>query len=346
VPEIPIQNLYYLFCYAWRHFRSGAAIDVGRIENPTIPNLLATVLINGTRHILRRGLDRGFCLQWDDLSSLRGKIEISETIKRNLALKTQAHCSYDEFLTDTPVNQILKASLRSLIAVGELDQELRIELRQLARNFGEVSNTRMGLSQFRQVHIHRNNRIYDFLMHVCQLVYESTLPEQDQRGGKFKNVLDDEVRMGAVFEEFVRNFLKSEQSGFSVKREEIAWDAMDIGGDGTQRLPRMITDITLRSPERTIVIDTKFYKRTLSKSQHGDIAKIHSENLYQIYAYIRNMENREGPDSEAEGILLYPTVDQAVDLAYEIQGHRIRVKTLNLSQDWPDIRSELLQLIA
>ena len=55
---IPIQNLYYLFCYAWRHYREGALVDVGRVENPTLPNLFATVLIKGVPRLLKRGLDR------------------------------------------------------------------------------------------------------------------------------------------------------------------------------------------------------------------------------------------------------------------------------------------------
>jgi|GEM_PF-3543589 len=43
-------------------------------------------------------------------------------------------------------------------------------------------------------------------------------------------------------------------------------------------------------------------------------SSVHSVHLYQIYAYLRNLERRGGPDAQAEGILLYPAVSQRIDL--------------------------------
>ena len=57
------------------------------------------------------------------------------------------------------------------------------------------------------------------------------------------------------------------------------------------------------------------------------------------------MSRESGAIHMAEGILLYPTVDVDLDLNYEIQGHRVRVKTINLNQDWQNIRRDLLQVV-
>jgi 5-methylcytosine-specific restriction enzyme subunit McrC len=64
---VPIQNLYYLFCYAWGHFREGKGLAVDATIGPNTFDLLATVLINGVRRLLRRGIDRGYVAFEEDL---------------------------------------------------------------------------------------------------------------------------------------------------------------------------------------------------------------------------------------------------------------------------------------
>ena len=58
--SIPIENVYYLFCYAWDRFPEGKAIGVGTVDSPQICDLFASVLIRGVNRLMRRGLDRGY----------------------------------------------------------------------------------------------------------------------------------------------------------------------------------------------------------------------------------------------------------------------------------------------
>lgn len=43
-----------------------------------------------------------------------------------------------------------------------------------------------------------------------------------------------------------------------------------------------------------------------------------------------------------KGMLLYPVVEKPVRLAYELNGHKTDMCTVNLAADWQDIRAELL----
>ena len=55
---------------------------------------------------------------------------------------------------------------------------------------------------------------------------------------------------------------------------------------------------------------------------------------------------RGGPDDvRAEGILLYPENGRRLDLSYGLHGHAIRVCTIDLGQQWADIRQDLLDLL-
>jgi 5-methylcytosine-specific restriction enzyme subunit McrC len=104
----------------------------------------------------------------------------------------------------------------------------------------------------------------------------------------------------------------------------------------------MRTDITVRSPDRTLIIDAKFYEETLQK--HYEKQSVHSAHLYQLISYLRNMESRSGPDKAAEGMLLYPVTSNPINLGYLIQGHKVRVRTVDLSKDWREIEVDLLKL--
>ena len=43
--------------------------------------------------------------------------------------------------------------------------------------------------------------------------------------------------------------------------------------------------------------------------------------------------------------MLYPTVEKDLEFEYEIQGHKIEVRTLDLRKDWKKISDDLLKLV-
>ena len=87
-----------------------------------------------------------------------------------------------------------------------------------------------------------------------------------------------------------------------------------------------------------MIIDAKYYTETLQKYYNTE--KIHSQHLYQLFAYLKNQEN-----PQAEGILIYPTTEKSLSLVYTHEGHKIKIETLNLNQDWVGIKRDLLEII-
>jgi 5-methylcytosine-specific restriction enzyme subunit McrC len=105
----------------------------------------------------------------------------------------------------------------------------------------------------------------------------------------------------------------------------------------------MLTDVSLRKLDRTVIIDTKYYKETLQ--QHYDRRTVHSGHIYQLFAYLKNLEHRGGADGCAEGILLYPVVTDEFNLTYDLHGHKMKICTVNLMQDWKQIDRRLRSLV-
>ena len=345
--SIPVHNVYYLLCYAWNALDEGRLVDVDTIRPRHVVDLLASVLASGTKHLLRRGLDRGYLEHRERLSTIRGRIELAPTIRRGLHRQGQVHCAFDELSHDVLHNQILKSTITQLIAMGELHHEVRRDLVTLRRRLGLISDIPLHPSPFGRIQLHRNNAFYRFLLHVCELVASCLVPDESSGRNRFRDFLRDEKKMARLFELFVRNFFRREQTEFAVKSEQLVWDAKPAVPDRAEdlaQLPRMLTDISLRSPGRTLIIDTKYYHEALASKYEGR-SKVRSENLYQLHAYLTNMEHREGPDAEAEGLLLYPDCGGEVDLAFELRGHLVRVRTLNLDQHWRGVHADLLELL-
>lgn len=123
----------------------------------------------------------------------------------------------------------------------------------------------------------------------------------------------------------------------------ILWDIEEATSESQVHLPKMETDVVLRSDAHTIILDAKYYSETL-RSRHERQA-YHSGNLYQLFAYLKNAEAKGGSYEEAEGMLFYPTVEVELDDAFTVQGHRMRVCTINLAQEWQGIHDDLLALV-
>jgi 5-methylcytosine-specific restriction enzyme subunit McrC len=149
--------------------------------------------------------------------------------------------------------------------------------------------------------------------------------------------------MGLIFQDFVRNFFRLEQHQFVVKGERISWIVDDNHGVGHHLLPRMNTDTSLVDGKRTIIVECKWTPTTFQLS-HGK-KTIHSDHLYQLHAYMSQHDRAQLHAGTVEGLLLYPLVDEAVDVALSLKGQWIRVRTINLATSWSDIRAQLLELL-
>jgi 5-methylcytosine-specific restriction enzyme subunit McrC len=342
--KVPIENIYYLFCYAWDCLPESRCINVSSVPRPDTLNLFAHVIKTGTEHLLRRGLDRGYVAEKLEVSKIRGKIDFGESISALATKRLRLSCDFDEFVPDILHNQILRTTIRKLSQANGVDHSLRIELRKLDQMLTGIKPIQLEASAFRRVQVHRNNAFYGFLMRVCELLHSASLPDQGEDGRyAFREVLDDEAYMSVVFEKFVRRFYRIEQTEFpSVGRERLDWDAVSESAKEMDFLPSMNTDASLRSDSRLIVIDAKYYKDALQT--YHEKRTVHSANLYQLMAYLHSAQKR-WPGQLCEGILLYPVAASSVNLRYTIEGYPVRIWTLDLAQPWPEVRKALLELI-
>ena len=159
----------------------------------------------------------------------------------------------------------------------------------------------------------------------------------DEGPYKLKTLSDDQ--MARLFEKFVLEYYRRHHPDTMPRAAQIKWDIIEEEST-ISILPSMQTDIMLSIGERTLIIDTKYYSHTLQSNYNKET--IHSNNLYQIFAYVRNCDS--GNTGKVDGMLLYAkTDDDPVLNDKEILsgGNVIYFRTLDLNRDFKEIANQL-----
>ncbi len=340
--SIPIQNIYYLLCYAWDKLEETNKVNVSAIDSTEILDLFAFVITRSIEQILKQGMDRYYVEKEKEIAGIKGKLNITKTVKRNGFGSGRTTCVYDEFVYDILYNQIIKTTIWKLLGTDRLSRDIVSDLHRVYLKFPEISIINIKNSDFARVRLNKMNHHYDMPLRICKIIHDNIFI--DEKTGKycFKDFYREESAMARLFEEFVRNFYKREQKQFGVSRERIQWDLTTQ--DPENVLPIMETDITLRSQERKIIIDTKYYKKAFVSRFGND--KFRSENMYQLFSYLKNQEKESELAKACEGMLLYPTVKKKFKYTFQHGNHKIKIASIDLNQDWQEIKNNLLTLVS
>ena len=136
---IPVQNVYYMLSYAFKVLNEQGYKRIATEEYNNTAELMAAILAKGIAVQLKRGLGKEYISQTEDLSSLRGKIDIAESIKTQSMLRKKLICTYDDFSVNSTMNRIIKSTV-------ELALEMLLEI-SLLQNMLDMPAVRQQLSQ-------------------------------------------------------------------------------------------------------------------------------------------------------------------------------------------------------
>ena len=338
---IPIKNIYYMLSYAFQILNEQGYKNLATEDFDNAGDLCAAILIRGITYQLKRGLGREYISETDTISAIRGKIEITESIKNQSMIRSQMVCTYDEFLVDSPLNQIIKSTVMLLLK-GDISKSRKKELRKLMVYFDDVSVVDVRSINW-AINYNRNNQTYRLLITVCYLVVKGLLQSKSDGSVKMMDFLDEQ-RMCHLYEKFILGYYKKHYSPrITASASQIEW-ALDDGISAM--LPTMQSDIMLTYKKgdvnKTLIIDAKYYAHT-TQVQY-DVHTLHSNNLYQVFTYVKNKASKGG---EVSGMLLYAKTDEEIypNNEYQMSGNKITVRTLDLNCDFESIAAQLDNIV-
>ena len=329
---IKIQNIYHMLAYAFQVLREQGYASCGTENFENTADLLSAILVKGVSIQIKRGLGRTYIEQTEPLSCLRGKIDVSESIKQQTLIKQQLVCTYDEFSENTYMNRILKTSMELLLRY-DIPKARKKELRNLLLYFKDVNTLDIHTINWK-FRFNRNNQSYQMLMSVCYLLIKGLLQTTADGTVKLMQFIDEQ-RMCRLYEKFILEYYRKHYPQIKTSASQIGW-ALDDGI--STMLPTMQSDIMLSYGDKTLIIDAKYYSHN-TQVQY-DVNTLHSNNLYQIFTYVKNKAVAGG---EVSGMLLYARTDEKIqpDNEYMMSGNKISVKTLDLNCDFSEISAQL-----
>lgn len=333
---ISIQNIYYMLSYAFQTLQAENYKDLATENFHNTAELCAAILDKGIGIQLKHGLRRDYISKSESLSTLQGKLNISESIKTQTMLKKQMICTYDEFSTNIQFNQIIKSTVLLLLKAN-ITNSRKKSLRKLLLFFSDVNEIDLHFVNWNQQY-NRSNQNYQMLIGMCYLVYKGLLTTQNNGTTKLMDFFDGQ-RMCRLYEKFLLEYYRKEHPELTANASQIAWQLDDTEN---QMLPRMQTDIMLSKNNNILIIDAKYYSH-MTQQQYG-IHTLHSNNLYQIFTYVKNKEfELRNYEHTVSGMLLYAQTDEDIipNNTYHMSGNQISVLALDLNQDFSKISRTL-----
>lgn len=255
-----------------------------RMERMSILEIFIRMYLEEMEHLLQKGLKSAYLRQENNLPYWKGKLLVSEHLRRNLAHQERFYTAYEEFYQNRPENRLLKATLLKLQRLSGSSWNLRT-IRQQLLYFEQVDASVNVEKDFAGIVMDRTNREYEPLLRWSR-VFLLDKSFTNFSGDTFAKAML--FPMEKIFESYVAKEMKVvfSQAGWEVSSQDRGYFLFDVPKKFALRPDLVVED----SNGRTIVMDTKWKHLTdRAKGNYG----ISQEDMYQMYAYAKKYKTQE-----------------------------------------------------
>lgn len=334
-----VKNIYYMLCYSFygEQLNEKDEAELGSEAFDNIYNLFSLLLCLILKKQVKKGLHREYVSTTDEIGTIKGRININQTINNNSLVKKRITCDFDEYNENCLLNKVIKTTLFYLIKSNKIGSETKDALNKLLNYFSKVDLIEIKSIKWDQIKFNRNNMSYKYVVDLCNLILNGLIVSDKSGKNKFKEFLDD-TRISAIYESFIKAYYRKHYPELNACSKKLYLTNKPL----TSFIPMMKTDITLEYEDRMLIIDAKFYNKILRENYVNPRCKtVSSNNLYQILTYVDNQDPMK--NGNVYGMLLYAqTIDEpSISLSDVLNQHKIMVKTLNMNEEWSDIKYRL-----
>jgi 5-methylcytosine-specific restriction enzyme subunit McrC len=291
-----------------------------RLEKMTFFDALIALFADMLNTELGRGIDHAYYYREENLCSFKGKLLVNQHIRHNAAHQERVFVGFDEFVSDTWLNRIIKKCCRVLIG-RTTNRETEKNMRKALLILDEVSDREIIMQDFDRIPLNRNTERFRDIIDFCRLILQQRSPGFEKSQNNTFSLL---FPMEQVFEEFVAAVIKRspEFSEYEVECQK-PWDFATSTPD--QAPFRIRPDIILRNKAdgKVLVLDTKWKLLDANENHFG----ISQEDMFQMYAYTGIMGCKNA-------LLLYPAQKKGVgkikSYSFSKGGAVVAIKTVGV----------------
>jgi len=255
--------------------------------------------------LVARGILRGFEPREDDLLAPRGKVLVTETIRRRPVVRDRHWCAFTEFTTDVAENRILRLTCDGLLPFHyPRVPDLSARLRRLLRTLADVTHDPDAVGAFDRLVFHRLNEHYRPALALARLLLSCLSPGGSRGPHRFLAFL---VNMNTLFERYVTAVLKEAAAGRSDLRV-VDQDPQTLDLD---RQVNVRPDVVLyRNEVPALALDAKYKRAEPGTDVYQALAYCHALKLpctvlvYPAGAGIAALRHRIKPPGSIEVVRL------------------------------------------
>jgi 5-methylcytosine-specific restriction enzyme subunit McrC len=339
--NIAIKNIYYMLSYTYQILQQRNFDEIKTESFENVPDILAAILAIGIQAQLKHGLSREYIEEQYCLSTLRGKINLKESLQLKMRNAHKLACCFDELSENHYMNQVLKTTALYLIHDDNVQRKNKDALKKSILFFSRINELELSAINWHGFHYNRNNASYLMLMNICYMILRELLLTTEKGEHKLATFFDAQ-EMSNIYERFILGYYKKEFPKYNPSSKEIKWKTTETDN----YLPKMLSDtmlVDIGNKRKKLIIDAKYYEK-ISQTWY-DADKIRSNHLYQIFAYVKN-EDKDNTGL-VDGLLLYAKTDDSKipNSTYNLDGNQISVQTLDLNKDFFDIKNQLNSIV-
>lgn len=245
--------------------------------------------------LIHKGLRSEYILQEENQPFLKGKLKLSEHIKRNYIHKERFYVEYDEYLQDRVENRLLKSTINFLLKHTN-DYDNKKALRQQLFVFDEISFSTNYEIDFKKVNLHRGMEHYEKAMRFAEVFL---LRNSFSSVSGNDNVFSMLFPMETVFEKYMEHVLENSKeelgikeihtNGFKGKHKE-DW----LLENGECRMINQKPDYLLEMENKKLIVcDAKWKLFDVNENETKDCStmSLSSSDVYQIFSYLNYYES-------------------------------------------------------
>ena len=258
--------------------------------------------IKEIKKIIRGGLKSQYVDKQENLNFLKGKIVNSLNLKHNHSNKAKFYCAFDEFSDNMVYNQLIKSTLLKLNRISKSHYN-RTSILQLLHHFDPIKESTDLISDFRKVS--GSNRLY---LNYKQAISWSEVFLMNKSftnfSGNSKNMAIL-FPMERIFEDYVGYLMKTYADGHEIKTQDKSYYLVSNHKDKNKF--RLKPDIVATNEinNEQLIFDTKW--KLLDESKEKKNYNISQSDMYQLYAYGKKYDLKNGLSTEPKLVLLYPS---------------------------------------
>jgi 5-methylcytosine-specific restriction enzyme subunit McrC len=312
-------------------------------QNETLLDILIRLFADRLIAEARRGLPRAYLEQEEDLTALRGRLDVIRQFTKNAVRPDRLACRFDTLMADTPLLRIMKTCVVFLRCHARAYETLRRldELRFLLADVSDISSSAL---PWKQVRIDRTNRRWETLYALACLFLkrEWQATHHDASNSHGITLL---FPMNKLFEAYItalsRRALRGSDLTIHAQGGRLNC-LIEEGGDGKERFQTKPDILIKRATDTVMVIDTKW--KRIGCNPADAKRSVSQGDVYQMMAYARLYEC-------PEVLLLYPHHNnlgaEALDAAYRVlKGkERLRVSSVDLVPGEAAVVQRLAELV-